>query len=148
MSKTFIWPVRVYWEDTDGGGVVYHAQYVKFFERGRTEWLRGLGFEQSRLQREQDIVFAIHRMEIDFLRPARLDDELAVSTEPLEFGAASMQLRQEIRRVNPAGTTADAAAQGELIARAGVYAACLSASQFQPVRIPDIIKNKLANTIG
>lgn len=141
MSETFNWPVRVYWEDTDGGGVVYHARYVHFFERSRTEWLRSLGFDQSRLQRELDIVFAIHRMEIDFLGPARLDNELLVSTEPVEFGAASMRFRQ---RIVTTGNTAGS----ELIARAEVYAACLSASGFQPVRIPKTIKDKLEDTIN
>lgn len=145
MSEIFQWPVRVYWEDTDGGGVVYHARYVHFFERSRTEWLRKLGVNQSELREQQDIVFAIHRMNIDFVRPARLDDQLLVSTVPVSFGAASMRFEQVIAK-QPA--TDDANSPGELIARADVYAACLTASQFQPVRIPDNIKNRLQETIN
>ncbi len=143
ISKLNI-PIRVYWEDTDGGGVVYHARYVNFFERARTEWLRQLGFEQSRLQRELDIVFAIHRMEIDFLGPARLDDQLRVSAAPVKLGAASMRFQQRIHRCDD---TAGGADTDELIARADVYAACLTASGFKPVRIPEAIKVKLKSTI-
>ncbi len=138
-------PVRVYWEDTDGGGVVYHARYVNFFERARTEWLRSLGFDQSQLQRSEDLVFAIHRMAIDFVRAARLDDQLKVTVTPVAFGAASMQFNQQIIRCDRSTGTAD---NGELIARADVYAACLSASGFTPVRIPESIKDKLESTIS
>lgn len=145
MNDTFQWPVRVYWEDTDGGGVVYHARYVHFFERSRTEWLRKLGVTQSVLSEQQDIVFAIHRMNIEFLRPARLDDELLISTIPVEAGAASMRFTQVISKQQK---TQGEGTAGELIARADVYAACLTASQFQPVRIPVNIKNRIEETIN
>ena len=75
---TFVWPARVYYEDTDAGGVVYYANYLKFLERARTEWLRALGFDQRDLMREAGILFAVRRVEIDYLLPARFDDELEV----------------------------------------------------------------------
>ena len=76
-ARLFSWPTRVYWEDTDAGGVVYHAQYVAFLERARTEWLRHRGHGQERLRNEHDLVFAVRAMQLDFLRPARLDDLLS-----------------------------------------------------------------------
>ena len=80
IQREFSWPVRVYWEDTDAGGVVYHASYVRFLERGRSEWLRALGIHQQALAKDRDLLFAIRAMQLDFLRAARLDDELAVRT--------------------------------------------------------------------
>ena len=79
MATSFRWPVRVYWEDTDGGGVVYYANYLKFLERCRTEWLRIKGYSQQQLAREAGVLFMVLRVEIDYLAPARLDDELVVS---------------------------------------------------------------------
>ena len=75
MGQPFVWQVRVYWEDTDGGGVVYHAQYLNFFERARTEWLRSLGLDQSELADVHGIVFSVRHMDIDFVLAARLDDD-------------------------------------------------------------------------
>ena len=131
--QPFSWPVRVYWEDTDGGGVVYHARYLNYFERARTEWLRAAGFEQSMLYSRHDLVFAVRRMEIDFRRAARLDDELEVTVSPGRIGKASMELGQQMRRAD----------DRELIATASVYAACLTASTFRPRRIPATIHEKL-----
>ena len=131
--QPFCWPVRVYWEDTDGGGVVYHARYLNYFERARTEWLRAAGFEQSTLHRRYDLVFAVRRMEIDFHRAARLDARLEVTVIPGRIRKASMELDQQMRR----------AGGGELIAAASVYAACLTASTFKPRRIPATIYNEL-----
>jgi acyl-CoA thioester hydrolase len=130
-EAAFQWPVRVYWEDTDGGGVVYHARYLHFFERARTEWLRYLGFDQSVLKAEHNIVFAISQMDIKFLRAAHLDDELQVSVRLVKRGRASMQMEQEIRRGD------------EPIARAVVYAGCLKADVFKPTRIPSFMLAEL-----
>ena len=88
--------VRVYYEDTDFSGLVYHASYLRFLERGRTEWLRGLGFEQRRLEQADALTFAVHRLEIDYLRPARMDDELIVLTRVRRLGGASIDFRQTI----------------------------------------------------
>lgn len=144
-QQPFTWPIRVYWEDTDGGGVVYHSQYVNFFERARTEWLRSLGLHQAELQRDHNLVFAIHRMQIDFLRPARLDDELQVTVVLVDVGAASMQFRQVITIQNKSD---EETPKSELMSTADVYAASLSAREFKLVRIPDNISIKLKRTIN
>ena len=79
--KEFFWPVRVYWEDTDAGGVVFYANYLKFMERARTEWLRSLGYEQDSLVEREGLLFAVRHVELDFRRPARLDDALRASSD-------------------------------------------------------------------
>jgi acyl-CoA thioester hydrolase len=134
MDQPFVWQVRVYWEDTDGGGVVYHARYLNYFERARTEWLRSLELNQSALAEEHDIVFAVRRMEVDFAHAARLDDELRVSAKPVKLGAARVVFEQEMHRV----------ADGQLLAGARVEVACLSAGGFRAVRMPAWLRQKIA----
>jgi len=90
----FAWPVRVYYEDTDFGGVVYYANYLRYFERARTEWLRSLGVDHQRLAREDGLQFVVRRAEIDFLRGARLDDELSITVECTERKRTYLMLRQ------------------------------------------------------
>ena len=123
----FSWPVRVYWEDTDAGGVVYYANYLRFLERARSEWLRGLGFEQDRLRDREGVVFVVRRVEIDYLAPARFNDALEVSVEPGATGRASLTVTQTIRR----GPTR--------LAQANVKLACVEAVSFKPARIPATI---------
>lgn len=94
----FVWPVRVYYEDTDSGGVVYYANYLKFMERARTEWLRSLGFEQDALIRDAGIIFAVRSVEAEYLRPARFNDALTVTAEVVHNGGASITFRQEVCR--------------------------------------------------
>ncbi len=127
----FIHPVRVYWEDTDAGGVVYHAQYVAFLERARTEWLRALGKGQELLRREHDLVFAVRAMRIDFRLPARLDDALDVCVALRQCRRASLVLAQEVRR------------DGTLLLDAEVRVAALSASGFRPRAIPQLLFDEL-----
>lgn len=92
-------PVRVYWEDTDAGGIVYHASYIRFMERGRSEFLRALGLDQSRMQAgEAPLLFVVRRMAVDFLKPAKLDDLLTVETEAASLNGVRMEVRQAIRR--------------------------------------------------
>jgi acyl-CoA thioester hydrolase len=121
----FSHPVRVYWEDTDAGGVVYHAQYLAFLERARTEWLRARGKGQELLRTEHDLVFAVRAMQIDFRAPARLDDALEVAVELRECRRASLVIAQAIRR-------GDA-----LLLEAEVRVAALNASDFRPRPIPE-----------
>lgn len=128
-SGAFDWPVRVYYEDTDAGGVVYHAAYLRFFERARTEWLRSLGFDQSRVRREHGVVFAVRSMSVEFLKPARFDDELRVSVFDTRAGRASMTMGQAIHR-----------ADGELLCTASVRAACVDAGGFDPRPMPREIR--------
>jgi acyl-CoA thioester hydrolase len=120
-------PVRVYWEDTDASGVVYHANYLRWFERGRTEWLRALGYNQDRLMGEVGIAFTVASIDIQYRKPARLDDEVEVSTEIAELKHVSLTFSQVLHR---AGRPED------VLARASVRVACVDAKTFMPKRIP------------
>ena len=124
---SFSWPIRVYYEDTDAGGVVYHANYLRYLERARTEWLRSHGVMQSELSRERGIVFAVAAIEIRFLAPARLDDALIATCVLEERRAASLRFTQLLLR-----TTDNAS-----LIHARVRAACLDATSFRPRPIPD-----------
>ena len=124
---SFSWPVRVYWEDTDGGGVVYYANYLKFLERARTEWLRSLGFVQTELARDPGIMFVVASLTIDYRRPARLDDALIVVCDYEADGAACMRFNQRILR------------DDEVLIEASVRVACLDAASFRPKRLPAVI---------
>ncbi|EGA71300.1 hypothetical protein VISI1226_13291 [Vibrio sinaloensis DSM 21326] len=123
----FDWPVTVYYEDTDAGGVVYHSNYLKFFERARTELLRTVGVSQHTLL-EQNIGFVVRHMDIDFLQGARLDDQLTVKTYIAELKRASLSFCQEI--VNPAGKT---------LCKAMVKVACIDNEKMRPKAIPQSI---------
>lgn len=96
------WPIRVYWEDTDAGGIVYYANYLKFFERARTEWLRGLGLGQQALRERTGGMFVVSAAETRYLRPARLDDRLEIRTRVRELGRASLTLHQQAWRIGDA----------------------------------------------
>ena len=124
-----VFPVRVYYEDTDAGGVVYYANYLKFAERARTDLLRNLGIEQSRLAGEDGVVFVVRRCAADFLMPARLDDGLEVHTTVVDFKGAAVNFRQSVRR------------NGEELVRMDVQVACMRwAAPGRPVRIPPRIR--------
>ena len=125
MSReTFRFPVRVYYEDTDAGGVVYYANYLKFMERARTEWLSSLGFDLAAIEREYGIVFVVHRVEIEFRKPAQLSDRLDVTLSLVELGRARLIADQAVNR----GT--------ETLTEARVTLACLDPSTWRPARIP------------
>jgi acyl-CoA thioester hydrolase len=126
VSEAFSWPVRVYYEDTDAGGVVYHARYLHFLERARTEWLRSIGIDQSRLKREHGLVFVVSRVSLSFRRPARLDDELSASCVLTQRRGASLRFAQTLRKVS----------SGELLVEAEVLAACVEAESFRPSALP------------
>uniref|UniRef100_E6PLJ3 Putative Pol-Pal system-associated acyl-CoA thioesterase n=1 Tax=mine drainage metagenome TaxID=410659 RepID=E6PLJ3_9ZZZZ len=134
-APAFIWPVRIYWEDTDAGGVVYYANYLKFCERARTEWLRSLGLDQQRLAERDALLFVVSSAQVRYLAPARLDDQLTVSVTVVEVGGASLELLQEVRRCAPASDTSNAAAT-TLLASVQVRVACVQASSFKPRRLP------------
>ena len=119
--------LRVYFEDTDVTGVVYHANYLRFFERARSDWLRDRGIGQQQLAAEQGICFAVTRMDVRFALPARLDDVLHVSALPCGGGRASLSFSQEIRRDSQTGT---------LLAAATAKIACLNAETFKPCPLP------------
>ena len=127
----FSHPIRVYWEDTDAGGVVYHAQYLAFLERARSEWMRALGKGQEALRREHELVFAVRAMQVDFRLPARLDDALAATVALRECRRASLVIAQEIRR------------GGTLLLDATVRIAALGAGDFRPRAIPASLYDQL-----
>ena len=127
----FSHPIRVYWEDTDAGGVVYHAQYLAFLERARSEWLRAMGHDQERMRREHDLVFAVRAMQLDFRAPARLDDLLAASAALRECRKASLVFAQEVRR------------DDRLLVSATVRIAVLAASTFRPRPLPEALYDEL-----
>ncbi len=133
--KEFLWPVRVYYEDTDSGGVVYYANYFKFMERARTEWLRALGFEQDELLQKEGILFAVRRVETDFKRPARLNDALIVSAGIKTRGKASLTFQQKITRE----------ANGQLLCSGEVQVACIDATRFRPKLIPETLLAVIAD---
>jgi acyl-CoA thioester hydrolase len=130
-SGSFSIPVRVYYEDTDTAGIVYYANYLRYLERGRTEWLRALGIEQLRLAEETGLVFAVRSLSIEYLKPARLDDQLAVLTELTVPGRAQVTLRQWIER------------GGETLVEATVRVACLDAKKMKPAALPEEIRRKM-----
>ncbi len=133
MSQ-FEWPVRVYYEDTDNGGVVYYANYLRFMERARTEYLRSLGFEQDQLIRENDILFAVRSMKIDYHAPARFNDRLSVSVDILKRSRASLTFAQIVTRADGSGAE---------LCSAEVNVACLAASTFRPQALPDFILKEI-----
>jgi len=128
---TYSFPVRVYYENTDAGGVVYHAEYLKFLERARTEWLRHLGFDHQALGRNHKVVFVVSSMAIDFVKPARLDDMVAVSVQLESLGKVRSVFVQEVRR------------EDEVLVKAKVTVACLTVDSFKPVEIPEPLRRKM-----
>ncbi|MDY6941952.1 MAG: tol-pal system-associated acyl-CoA thioesterase [Pseudomonadota bacterium] len=133
MLKEFHWPVRVYYDDTDAGGIVYHANYLKMMEHARTEWLRQLGFEQDRLLAEQNRVFTVVSLEVNYLKPARFNDALIATASVGSIRPARLQFHQEVRR-------GDA-----VLCKAGVWIACLKHPDMKPVRLPLRLVEELTN---
>lgn len=127
----FEWPVRVYYEDTDSGGVVYHSNYLNFMERARTEWLRALGFEQDKIRSEYQLLFAVHSMQLTYKRPARFNDALLIRSRLKKAAGASMLFEQNIYRGE------------ELLCEASVRIACLDAESFRPKSIPNSILTEM-----
>ena len=123
-GEAFRWQARVYYEDTDAAGVVFYANYLRYMERARTEWLRSLGFEQARLRREHNIVFAVRSQSIDYKKPGRLDDLLTVTAHLIKQRGAMLIFQQIITR------------EQELLTRAGVRVACLRADTLKSAPIP------------
>ncbi len=130
QPRVFSLPVRVYFEDTDAGGVVYHASYVRFMERARTEWLRTFGCTNTTLVQEFGVLFVVRSLKVDYLRPALLEDMLAVSAEIKEVGRSRVTLRQTVRRGD------------EVLVEGEVNLVCVTAGAFKPVAVPDLIREK------
>jgi acyl-CoA thioester hydrolase len=130
----FTFPVRVYWEDTDAGGVVYYASYLKFLERARSEWLRALGIDQAALLRDERLQFVVVEANIRYHRPARFDDELVVSVKLEELRGASIVLAQDVRR---------ARGEEELLISSKIRAACLASDSLRPRPLPKALTAQL-----
>lgn len=131
-DQPFAHRVRVYWEDTDAGGVVFYANYLKFFERARTEWLRAMGFAQEELRHQTGAIFIVSQTSVRYLRPARLDDLLTVTVQVKAAGQASMTIAQEAWRGD------------ERLAEGEIRIGCVDAQSFRPRRIPEPLLQALA----
>ena len=131
-AAAFTWPVRVYWEDTDAGGIVYYANYLRFFERARTEWLRALGVEQTALRAAGGAIFVVIDTRIAYRAPARLDDRLDVTVALRHTGRAALTLAQQAWRADT------------LLAEGEVRIGCVDAASWRPRRIPTPVLDRLA----
>lgn len=128
--KLFSWPVRVYFQDTDAGGVVYHANYVNFLERARTEWLRTFGYSNAGMMTELGVMFVVRSIKLDYLRPAVLDDLLTVTAEIKEIGRSRLNMIQTVMRGD------------ELLSTGEVHLVCVTADGFKPVSVPDVMRKQ------
>jgi len=129
-AQLFTLPVRVYFQDTDAGGVVYHASYVNFMERARTEWMRGFGFTNAGLMKELGVVFVVRSLKLDYLKPALLDDLITVSAHLKEIGRSRVTLLQTIMRGE------------EKLVEAEIHLVSVSLESFKPVSVPDVLREQ------
>lgn len=133
-SQAFQWPIRVYYEDTDSGGVVYHTSYLRFMERARTEWLRSFGFEQDDLRRELGVLFTVRTVRIEYLKPALFNDLLTVSTLAIRHRRVGLRFQQNIQRVQD---------ESDHLCRADIEVVCVDARNLRPRLIPSAIQAEL-----
>ncbi len=120
----FVWPIRVYYEDTDSVGLVYYANYLRYLERARTEWLRALGFDQTDVVQQWGVVFVVRSVTIDYLSPARFNDSLRVSVQPQAYGASQLRFKQQVCRDH------------RVLVEAQVSVVCVNGTSLKPVRLP------------
>ncbi|MBI4808436.1 MAG: tol-pal system-associated acyl-CoA thioesterase [Nitrosomonadales bacterium] len=128
--KVFSLPVRVYFQDTDAGGVVYHASYVNFMERSRTEWLRTFGYSNAGLMKELGVVFVVRSLKLDYLKPALLDDLVAVTSQIRDIGRSRLNIHQTVTRGD------------EVLVEGEVHLVCVNVETFKPVSVPDVLRNQ------
>ncbi len=126
--KVFSWPVRVYFQDTDAGGVVYHASYVNFMERARTEWLRSFGYSNAGLMQKLGVMFVVRSLKLDYLKPALLDDSLHISAQIKDVGRSRVTLLQTVSR------------KDEVLTEGEVHLVCVDVKTFKPVSVPDVLR--------
>ena len=124
-ENEFLWPIRIYYEDTDAGGVVYHTNYIKFMERARTEWLRSLGFEQDELRDNHGVIFAVRSVQVDYSLPAKFNDKLMISSKVIKFGKASITIEQEAKR------------KDDILCKGIIKVATLDNKTFRPKAMPE-----------
>ena len=138
MSKhdhVFTLPIRVYFQDTDAGGVVYHASYVNFMERARTEWMRSFGFTNAGLMKELGVVFVVRSLKLDYLKPALLDDLLHVGAQLKEIGRSRVTLHQTVMRGD------------EILVEAEIHLVSIALDTFKPVRVPDVLREQWKDVV-
>ena len=146
-GEVFRWPVRIYWEDTDAGGIVFYANYLKFFERSRTEWLRSLGVEQQQLRESTGGMFVVVETSIRYHRPARLDDELIVTASMIEKGRASLIIGQQALLKSEHDAKLVASPSLSLLCEGRIKIGWVDAATMRPARIPDSIVSRLRTPI-
>ncbi len=149
VSK-FLWTARVYYEDTDSGGVVYHSKYLNYMERARTEWLRSKGLELDQLHKQQGIMFVVRSVKVEFKHPARFNQLLEISLGLLNIGKASMVFEQKIKVISDQHAkieTADQINQNpeKLLVSAEVKIACVDVDSFKPTSIPEVILKEISS---
>jgi acyl-CoA thioester hydrolase len=132
MKDSFQWPVRIYYEDTDAGGVVFYANYLKFYERARTEMLRDMGFEQNQLIEQDAVIFVVRSVHVDYLKPAKFNDLILVSAKLSSLKSASLIFEQTISRSD------------NILSQASIQIACLDTSTMRPKQIPEKLKRVLS----
>ena len=130
-ENVFLWPIRIYYEDTDAGGVVYHTNYIKFMERARTEWLRSIGVDQNELRDKDGVVFAILSVQVDYFLPAKFDDDLLVSSKVIRTGKASITIEQEVIR------------DAQILCKGVIKVATLDDKNFRPKAMPEKTYKKI-----
>lgn len=136
QPREFFWPVRIYYESTDACGVVYHAEYLKFFERARTEWLRSLGFEQPELRSSDGVIFVVRSMRIKYVQPARFNESLQVASRLVELGRSRFVFEQALMRGE------------ELLTQAQVEVACVADPDFRPTALPSRIRQQFESVLS
>ena len=136
VENVFTWPVRIYWEDTDAGGIVFYANYLKFFERARTEWLRAKGVEQRQLQQDLGCIFVVSDVQLKYLRSARLDDQLLVTAHLSELGRCSFTIQQEARLIAKDAATV-------VLCTGSVRVGWIYGQTSKPARIPPELQQAL-----
>jgi acyl-CoA thioester hydrolase len=134
--REFRWPIRVYYENTDAGGVVYHSEYLKFYERARTEWLRSLGFEQPDLQIVDGVIFVVRGMQIKYVQPARFNEQLEVVSRLVELGRSRFVFEQLLLRGE------------ELLNQTTVEVVCVADSSFKPMGLPARIRQQFEKVLS
>jgi tol-pal system-associated acyl-CoA thioesterase len=139
VKPVFTWPVRIYWEDTDAGGIVYYANYLRYMERARTEWVRSQGISQAALAADPGVLFTVVEAQVKYLAPAKLEYALVVSCEPTLEGRVSVAFRQRVYRDS---------LDGELLAEGSIRVACVATGSLRPRRIPDLMRIAIAGAGG
>ncbi|WP_077003269.1 tol-pal system-associated acyl-CoA thioesterase [Variovorax sp. KK3] len=145
---SFAFPIRVYWEDTDAGGIVFYANYLKYMERARTEWLRSLGIAQGKLREETGGIFVVSETQLKYHRPARLDDELMVTAELRQVGSASLIIAQRVLARLAHAPAEDPLADAPLLCEGTIRIGWVHADTLRPARIPPQVSGTLASYAG